>query len=75
LKEIVYRCSAQKRDASGLILIAIEPGIADVSNHECETLNNAGVRAVRFNVKRGSSEEIHHLESRTRQCDIFIKTL
>jgi hypothetical protein len=27
------------------------------------------------NVKRGGLEEIHHLESRTRQCDIFIKAL
>jgi hypothetical protein len=26
LKEIVYRCMAQKLDASGFILIALEPG-------------------------------------------------
>jgi hypothetical protein len=34
-----------------------------VSNQELRELNNAGVRAVRFNVKRGGSEEIYHLEN------------
>jgi predicted TIM-barrel fold metal-dependent hydrolase len=38
--------------------------IADQELHE---LNNAGVRAVRFNVKRGGSEEIRHLESMARR--------
>jgi predicted TIM-barrel fold metal-dependent hydrolase len=33
-----------------------------VSDQELQELNSAGVRAVRFNVKRGGSEEIHHLE-------------
>jgi predicted TIM-barrel fold metal-dependent hydrolase len=38
-----------------------------VSDEELLKLNDAGVRAVRFNVKRGGSEEIHHLESMARR--------
>ena len=38
-----------------------------VSDKELQELNSAGVRAVRFNVKRGGSEEIHHLESMARR--------
>jgi predicted TIM-barrel fold metal-dependent hydrolase len=38
-----------------------------VSDRELQELNNAGVRAVRFNVKRGGSEEIHYLESMARR--------
>jgi predicted TIM-barrel fold metal-dependent hydrolase len=38
-----------------------------VSDQELMELDNAGVRAVRFNVKRGGSEEIHHLESMARR--------
>jgi predicted TIM-barrel fold metal-dependent hydrolase len=38
-----------------------------VSDQELKELNSAGVRAVRFNVKRGGSEEIHYLESMTRR--------
>jgi predicted TIM-barrel fold metal-dependent hydrolase len=38
-----------------------------VSDEELERLNSAGVRAVRFNVKRGGSEEIHHLETMARR--------
>jgi len=38
-----------------------------VSDRELRELNDAGVRAVRFNVKRGGSEEIHHLESMARR--------
>ena len=34
-----------------------------VSDQELQELNGAGVRAVRFNVKRGGSEEVLHLES------------
>lgn len=36
---------------------------ATTSDEEIERLNKAGVRAVRFNLKRGGSEEIVHLES------------
>ena len=38
-----------------------------VSDQELQELNTAGVRAVRFNVKRGGSEEIHHLERMARR--------
>jgi predicted TIM-barrel fold metal-dependent hydrolase len=38
-----------------------------VSDQELQKLDNAGVRAVRFNVKRGGSEEIDHLESMARR--------
>jgi predicted TIM-barrel fold metal-dependent hydrolase len=38
-----------------------------VSDQELQELNGAGVRAVRCNVKRGGSEEIHHLESMARR--------
>ena len=38
-----------------------------VSDRELQELHGAGVRAVRFNVKRGGSEEIHHLESMARR--------
>src|SRR5207244_10916789 len=39
-----------------------------VSDQELQELNSAGVRAVRFNVKRGGSEEIHHLENFARRA-------
>jgi predicted TIM-barrel fold metal-dependent hydrolase len=38
-----------------------------VSDQELHELDNAGVSAVRFNVKRGGSEEIDHLESMARR--------
>ena len=38
-----------------------------VSDQELQELNRAGVRAVRFNVKRGGSEEIQHLERMARR--------
>ncbi len=38
-----------------------------VSDQELQELDSAGVRAVRFNVKRGGSEEIHHLENFARR--------
>ncbi len=38
-----------------------------VSDQELRELDGAGVRAVRFNVKRGGSEEIHHLETMERR--------
>jgi predicted TIM-barrel fold metal-dependent hydrolase len=37
------------------------------SDQELRELNSVGVRAVRFNVKRGGSEEIRHLESMARR--------
>jgi predicted TIM-barrel fold metal-dependent hydrolase len=38
-----------------------------VSDQKLQELNGAGVRAVRFNVKRGGSEEIDHLETMARR--------
>jgi predicted TIM-barrel fold metal-dependent hydrolase len=38
-----------------------------ISDQELQVLNNAGVRAVRFNVKRGGSEDIRHLENFARR--------
>ncbi|HWP60003.1 MAG TPA: amidohydrolase family protein [Candidatus Acidoferrales bacterium] len=38
-----------------------------VSDRELRELDSAGVRGVRFNVKRGGSEEIRHLESMARR--------
>jgi predicted TIM-barrel fold metal-dependent hydrolase len=38
-----------------------------VSDQELRELDSAGVRAVRFNVKRGGSEEVHHLEGMARR--------
>jgi predicted TIM-barrel fold metal-dependent hydrolase len=38
-----------------------------ISDGELQELNNAGVRAVRFNVKRGGSEDIKHLENFARR--------
>ena len=34
-----------------------------ISDEELKELNDAGVRAVRFNVKRGGSEDVRHLEN------------
>jgi predicted TIM-barrel fold metal-dependent hydrolase len=38
-----------------------------ISDQQLQELSSAGVRAVRFNVKRGGSEEIHHLEGMARR--------
>lgn len=38
-----------------------------ITDEELKDLNNAGVRAVRFNVKRGGSEDIRHLENFARR--------
>lgn len=38
-----------------------------ISDRELHELNDAGVRAVRFNVKRGGSEDVKHLESFARR--------
>jgi predicted TIM-barrel fold metal-dependent hydrolase len=40
---------------------------ATVSNEELLELNSAGVRAVRFNLKRGGSEEVRYLDSVARR--------
>ena len=38
-----------------------------VSDKELQELNAAGVRAVRFNIRRGGSEDVHHLEKMARR--------
>ena len=38
-----------------------------ISDRELQELNDAGVHAVRFNVKRGGSEDIRHLENFARR--------
>jgi predicted TIM-barrel fold metal-dependent hydrolase len=38
-----------------------------ISDAELKELNDAGVRAVRFNVKRGGSEDVRHLENFARR--------
>jgi len=38
-----------------------------ISDEELKKLDNAGVRAVRFNVKRGGSEDVRHLEQFARR--------
>jgi predicted TIM-barrel fold metal-dependent hydrolase len=38
-----------------------------ISDRELQELNDAGVRAVRFNIKRGGSEDVRHLESFARR--------
>ena len=43
-----------------------------VSDKELRDLNNAGVRAVRFNVKRGGSEDIRHLEIFARRVNALV---
>ena len=43
-----------------------------VSDHELQELNSAGVRAVRFNVKRGGSEDIRYLENFARRVHTLV---
>src|SRR5262245_11013078 len=38
-----------------------------ISDQELQKLNGAGVRAVRFNVQRGGSEDLRHLENFARR--------
>jgi predicted TIM-barrel fold metal-dependent hydrolase len=38
-----------------------------ISDPELQELHDAGVRAVRFNIKRGGSEDVRHLESFARR--------
>jgi predicted TIM-barrel fold metal-dependent hydrolase len=40
---------------------------ATVSDQEILDLDGAGVRAVRFNLKRGGSEDVHHLDTMARR--------
>jgi predicted TIM-barrel fold metal-dependent hydrolase len=44
-----------------------------ISDQELRQLNDVGVRAVRFNVKRGGSEEIQHLENFARRVHQLVR--
>jgi len=44
-----------------------------VSDRELRELDSAGVRAVRFNIKRGGSEEIGHLENFARRVHELVR--
>ena len=44
-----------------------------ITDLELQELNDAGVRAVRFNVKRGGSEDIRHLENFARRVHQLLR--
>ncbi|MBI5485302.1 MAG: amidohydrolase family protein [Deltaproteobacteria bacterium] len=60
-----YLLDALKRLGPAFVGVTQLP--ATVSDDELLALNSAGVRAVRFNLKRGGSEEIRHLDSMARR--------
>ncbi|HEY7166390.1 MAG TPA: amidohydrolase family protein [Candidatus Binatia bacterium] len=60
-----YLCHALK--VLGPSFVGVTQVPQTVSDQELRQLDSAGVRAVRFNVKRGGSEEIHHLENFARR--------
>jgi len=60
-----YLLDALKTLGPGFVGVTQLP--ATVSNDEILELNQAGVRAVRFNLKRGGSEDVRHLEAMARR--------
>jgi predicted TIM-barrel fold metal-dependent hydrolase len=60
-----YLLAALKKLGPGFVGVAQLP--ASVSDHELISLNKAGVRAVRFNLKRGGSEGIEQLDRFARR--------
>ncbi len=60
-----YLVDALSRLGSGYVGVTQLP--ASVSDEELLELDNAGVRAVRFNLKRGGSESVKHLDSMARR--------
>ena|SRR5690606_16568255 len=60
-----YLLEALRRLGSGFVGVTQVP--ANVTNAELETLNGFGVRAVRFNLRRGGSEQLDQLESLARR--------
>lgn len=60
-----YLLDALKR--LGPVFVGVTQLPATVSDEEVLALNRAGVRAVRFNLKRGGSEEIRHLDRMARR--------
>ncbi|WP_223909277.1 amidohydrolase family protein [Geobacter sp. AOG1] len=60
-----YLVDALKRLGPAFVGVTQLP--ATVSDGEVIDLNSAGVRAVRFNLKRGGSEDVRHLDSLARR--------
>jgi len=60
-----YLVDVLSRLGSGYVGVTQLP--ASVSDEELLELDNAGVRAVRFNLKRGGSEKVKHLDSMARR--------
>ena len=60
-----YLLSALQRLGPGFVGVTQLP--ASVSDEEIIRLDEKGVRAVRFNMKRGGSESVAHLESLARR--------
>ncbi len=51
----------------GPLFVGVTQLPATVSNQEILDLDSAGVRAVRFNLKRGGSEDLRHLDAMARR--------
>lgn len=60
-----YLIAALKRLGPGFVGVTQLP--CSVTDTELETLNQQGVRALRFNLKRGGSEQLDQLESLARR--------
>jgi predicted TIM-barrel fold metal-dependent hydrolase len=51
----------------GPLFVGVTQLPASVSDQEILDLDGAGVRALRFNLKRGGSEDVHHLDAMARR--------
>jgi predicted TIM-barrel fold metal-dependent hydrolase len=51
----------------GPLFVGVTQLPASVTDREVLDLDGAGVRAVRFNLKRGGSEDVHHLDAMARR--------
>jgi predicted TIM-barrel fold metal-dependent hydrolase len=60
-----YLVAALKELGPGFVGVTQVP--LDVTDREIQLLHEAGVRAVRFNVQRGGSEKVEHLEQLSRR--------
>ncbi|WP_426141740.1 amidohydrolase family protein [Pseudomonas sp. DWP3-1-2] len=60
-----YLLEALRRLGSGFVGVTQVP--ANITNAELETLNGFGVRALRFNLKRGGSEQLDQLDALARR--------
>ena len=73
-----YLISALEDFGSGFVGVSQIP--SDISDRELDKLNNAGVRAIRFNLYRGGSESVEHLEQLSNRvyemfgwhCELYI---